>query len=82
MHEHVSGHYNVPILGWFAKKTEAKVLKNADRIFGITEKVSNSVRSVYNLNSEPDYPSRTFPPPYCKIRSEMPSCELMIIGVR
>jgi len=56
MHEHVSGHYKVPLLGWFAKETEVKVLKNADRIFGITEKVSNSVRSVYNFNSEPDYP--------------------------
>ena len=56
MHEHVTGDYNVPLLGWFAKKTEAKVLKNADRIFGITGKVSDSVKSVYNFNAEPDYP--------------------------
>ena len=56
IHEHVNEDYTIPILGWFAKRTETSVLKNANAIFGITEKVSNSVRSLYGLNSEPNYP--------------------------
>lgn len=56
IHEHVNERYNIPILGLYAKRTETNVLKNANAIFGITDKVSNSVRSVYNLNSEPNYP--------------------------
>ena len=56
IHEHVNEKYDVPLLGWYAKKIETNVLQSANTVFGITEKVSNSVRSVYNLNSEPNYP--------------------------
>lgn len=56
LHEHVSGHYHIPLLGLFAEKTETNILKNANMIFGITEKVSNSVKSAYNMNSIPNYP--------------------------
>ncbi|BAB60036.1 hypothetical protein [Thermoplasma volcanium GSS1] len=54
MHEHVNGKYNVPVLGKIATKMERDVLKNADKIFAVTEKIANNVTSIYGFKCEPD----------------------------
>ena len=54
MHEHINGKYSVPLLGRIATNTERKVLKNADKIFAVTEKIANNVTSVYGFKCTPD----------------------------
>lgn len=60
-HEKVTGKYDIPILGYIGTFIEKKVFKLANRVLGITEKVSSSVRDTYGVNTITDYPgiSRT-----------------------
>ena len=55
-HERVSGEYRVPVLGKFARSTEKTVLENADRVFGITDKVAASIQNTYGIHAIPNYP--------------------------
>jgi glycosyltransferase involved in cell wall biosynthesis len=55
-HEGISGEYPIPLLGRFAKRTEENVLKKASKIFGVTAKVANSVRRVYEVEVIPNFP--------------------------
>lgn len=55
-HERVSGEYRVPVLGRLARSTEQKVLENADKVFGITDKVAASIKDTYGIEAIPDYP--------------------------
>ena len=55
-HEGISGEYPIPLLGRFAKRTEENVLKNASKVFGVTTKVANSVRRVYDVEVLPNFP--------------------------
>ena len=59
MHEHINGIYSVPLLGRIATGMEREVLKNADEIFAVTEKIANNVTSVYGFKCNPDLAGMT-----------------------
>lgn len=55
IHERISK-FKVPILGFMAQNYERKVLKNAKRVFGISEKVAATVRDAYGINAIANFP--------------------------
>lgn len=56
MHEHIEGNYNIPVLGKIATDLERDVLKNADEIFAVTDKIANNVTSVYGFKCTTAFP--------------------------
>ncbi|BCS91498.1 glycosyltransferase family 4 protein [Metallosphaera javensis (ex Sakai et al. 2022)] len=56
VHEKVTGKYKVPILGWYARRLEYTILKNAKKVFAGTPKIANSIISTYGIQATANFP--------------------------
>lgn len=56
VHEQMGNKFEIPIIGYLARRTELKVLQNAALTFGVTPKVAASVKENFNVNCTADLP--------------------------
>lgn len=56
IHEQIGDKYEIPIIGYLARRTELKVLQNATLALGVTPKVAASVKENFNVKCTADLP--------------------------
>lgn len=56
VHERIGKKYGIPVIGYLAQRIERNVLINANKVLGVTNTVSVSVKEKFNVECIPDLP--------------------------